>query len=566
MADNSQPVAYLSNLQHMAGARPGTPAPQAQGDGAVRASIDENGDLEADTDALGEHAAHQLMVSQAAPLQRKEDSAQGSGVVQRARADVFRGGAELEYRQGKMELEFGNIPDLEGTNLAAMKDMIRKGVKGIDVASLTSGEAPTNFGEADWSLTVETNVGSKLDADNKLPVEMELILGGPTGSPLSQLGGDEGAAARAATKIAALDENGVLAFDGAGNKIRDAYKSKIVKQGAAQQRLGDEDAADVPGYLNVSWNDMTVRGTWDADGTTPSNVGWGLQTTVGVPLSELSKVGASLADSGLTDTSEPKLPGGEEKITTDELLKAWNDVSNFTAPADPAEEQVRLRGRIMSGVREEFGAETEFDFENMEHARIMNDVIDAAEREKAAGIYQAIGVALGDNSDRRPSRGALDGLSMVIAAYLRGKNNGRDQGPKHQMQMVNKNPLNVIVNQVAEPMGGDYQRSLRRAVSAVIKSHASDTDMYRWVGKDLSVYAFANALAADDKDLVSENDIAYRSGQIGGLGDTMNPLGEMEGAEFDTAPIVELRDLGEKKPSEMQAVLDNLIERLNRVD
>ena len=111
-------------------------------------------------------------------------------------------------------------------------------------------------------------------------------------------------------------------------------------------------------------------------------------------------------------------------------------------------------------------------------------------------------------------------------------------------------------------------------LSRAVKVKASVLTSDRWTQRDLTMpdvntctreaaeqaYEMAG-VGADDIDLVAQYDTAYRSGQIGGLSD-LNVVEQAEG-ELGEAPIIEFRDLGDKKPSEMKAVFEKIITSLN---
>ena len=68
-------------------------------------------------------------------------------------------------------------------------------------------------------------------------------------------------------------------------------------------------------------------------------------------------------------------------------------------------------------------------------------------------------------------------------------------------------------------------------------------------------------MKADNVDLVVMYGAAYRSAQIGGLS-SLNDISESDSG-FDETPIIEFRDLGAKKPSEMKSVFEEIITKLD---
>src|SRR6185295_9702282 len=179
-------------------------------------------------------------------------------------------------------------------------------------------------------------------------------------------------------------------------------------------------------------------------------------------------------------------------------------------------------------------------------------------RELHGGLDEYVKQA-GSDENAAPSIAALDGLAKVLAAYVRGMNCGPDLGPKHTMKFVNKNPLQEIIKHAASNMGDGWYERLRDACVDLIQSTCAG--VYRWTGApELPVSDWAEAMKKSNVDLVARYDTAYRGSQIGGLS-SLNDVSE-QGGEFKEAPIIEFRDLGSKKPSEMKAVFEALINKL----
>ena len=476
-----------------------------------------------------------------------------SGPVQRIARDVYRGGAELEYRDGNAQLEFGNLPTTPEANEAAIKKLIRKGLKGIPIAAI-GAEDKTQLTGANWALTVETNAGTVLDEDNRISVVLELILGGPTGSTLAQL---EGAADEAAAAVESLATKKPLEFEGAGNRIRDAVIRKNHKVGQAQADIAKQEF-DEPVYgdehpLSQEWSGLTVTGVWTRGSAVPHDSPWGLQVTLGVPLADLAKAGAALKASGLTDTSKAQ-PGGD-----DVTWSAWDilDRMHKTEPLtqDPINEQ-----DLATMYNEAHG---EFDWQSEEHNQLLELLKAQYLAEQQTNLHAALEtqVKLGSEDNAAPSIAALDGLAKVLAAYVRGRNGGTAQGPKHTMKFVNKNPLPDVIAGAASNMGdGGWYERLRDACVDLVLSQDGGTDVYRWEDHELTLADWGAEMKHGNVDLVAKYDAAYRSSQIGGLS-SLNDVSQEPG-EFGTAPIIEFRDLGGKKPSEMRAVFAEIIAKI----
>ncbi len=477
--------------------------------------------------------------------------------VQRvSKGEVYKGGAELEYREGKAEMTFTDLPVAEGQTEEGTKKLIRSGMKGIDIKSISDQEKRLTGDH--WALTVETSTGTKLGPEGKMPVELELILGGPTGSTLNTLKTAAGAATEGITALDTGDES-TLDFGNAGNTIRDNVKSKKKARAKAKsliagpQRPEPQDPATKA--LALDWSGLRVRGTWDPQGKKPQDAPWGLQVTMGVPLDEIEAVGQALQAKSLTDTSEPK-PKTSEEVTWSaaDILEQWHKSKPLTAE-DLQEKDLRT---MFSERHNE-----EFDPESEDHVALLDSLYKEWRAEGTTSLHAALDkqVKGEDDSKAAPSLAVLDGLARVLAAYVRGMNQGSDQGPKHMMKFVNKNPLPAVIANAASTMPDSFYDDLRDACTDLVMSKAGSTAVYRWTGaEDLKVSDWGSAMKEKNIDLVAEYDKAYRSGQIGGLSE-LNIVGQGDDEPLK-APVIEFRDLGSKKPSEMKAVFEEIITKV----
>lgn len=478
-----------------------------------------------------------------------------SNTVQRVdKQDVYKGGAELEYRNGKAAMTFGNYPVTEGHDADEIKGLIRSGIKGLDISAIAGDKALKGD---NWALTVETSGKSSLDEAGKAGIDLELILGGPTGSTIRAL---KVAANAAATAIEALDTSGPLTFGAVGNTIRDNIKRKHGKKDKAKATINGSDYVE-PVYegadpLAQDWSGLSITGSWDPEGGKPQDQLWGLQVTMGVPLHEVASVGKALSDKALTDTSVAKPSQEDVTWSADDILDKWHAADSFT--------DAELNEKTLLQKWNDAYPNTAYDWESEEHQRLLAPLQRAWQQERTANLHSALDakVKLEDGGKAAPSLAALNGLASVLAAYVRGMNNGVDQGPKHQMQFVNKNPLPAVIKNAASTMPDSFYPGLRSACVDLVLSKDGGTAAYNWraAPKPLLVKDWGAKMKSDNVDLVAIYDAAYRSAQIGAV-TPLNDVSDTRG-EFSEAPIIEFRDLGAKKPSEMAAVFDEIIAKL----
>lgn len=477
--------------------------------------------------------------------QEQQLQQQQQEVESRKKKNVYKGGAELEYREGKAQMTFSNLP---AGDAAQIKGYIREGMKGIDISSIGQGQAPLKGNN--WALTVETCEGTTIDANGNIGVELELILGGPTGSTIAAL---KKAATESAEALKALDNIGNLHFGNIGNTIRDNVVNKYKKKAKA-------DGEEVPVYgqehpLGKDWSQLGITGTWDPQGGKPHEKGWGLQVTMAVPLGETHLIGQVLESKGLTDTSIAKPKEKEDIVWSGyDILDQWH--KNGNAPQGTVLNQQTML--------EKWNAKYDYDFnwENEDHNNKLQPLQDEFNAEKNQNLYQALQnkVQQTDQSKSAPSLATLNGLAKVLAAYVRGLNNGVGQGPKHNMQFVNKNPLPAVIQNAVSTMPASLYNEMRNACVDLILSKDGGTDAYHWRGKSLSLKDWGIAMKNKNTDLVAKNEVLYRSGQVGGLS-SLNDISKAQSEQKD-APIIEFRDLGSKKPSDMAALFDSIIAKL----
>jgi Domain of unknown function (DUF4157) len=492
------------------------------------------------------------------------------GVVQRARAkDVYKGGGELEYRSGEARLTFGNLGSVttEVYNEDTVKSMVRQGMKGIPIEAIGADEGvQTPLNGINWALTVETNSGTQLDEEGKINVVLELILGGPTGSTLEQL---KIASEEAATAVASLDTNNPVSFsNSAGNVIRDNIKSKYRKKGQALAQIENQDFAETiyadDHPLSKDWSGITINGTWDRAGSMPSTGNWGLQITLGVPLSELGKAQEALTAIGLPDVSRAKPSLGDEVVwSAQNILEEMHKTTSLTN--GPLNRQEAMELWNARSIEDRGGGEGTFNYENSKHVAWLDETMEAQNREKTTNLHEALDqqVKLTHSENSAPSLATLNGLCRVLAAYVRGMNGGPAQGPKHTMQFVNKNPLQDVIDNAARTMQGGnniwYTRLRNACVYMVMEGRTQNT--YNWQEHNLTVAAWGNAMNQGNIDLVSVYDKAYRSAQIGHLG-ALNDVSSVPG-KGGRAPIIEFRDLNNTQPSRMSEIFQNIIDTLD---
>lgn len=522
-------------------------------------AISDDQPLEREADLMGSKA-RRLEPTDMAPKSLRQATA--SGPVQRSAKDVYRGGAELEYRQGKAELTFGNLPTTPQADEAEIKKLVRQGLKGIPIKEIGTLQKTQLTGN-NWELTVETNKGTALDEHNKIRVVLELILGGPTGSTLEDLKTASDAAAQA---VAALDKKdgqdhpAAISFEGAGNKIKDAVIGKRKKIGKAKAGIKgeqfQEEAYAGQHPLALDWSNLTVNGQWDPDGEKPSEKPWGLQVTLGVPLADQAKAGGALAAKGLTDTSKPTV-GEEVSWSAKNILLKLDEKQNLVnQPIDFASAKQAFQDKY----------KVAYDEGSDDHqSKLINVVIPEMQEAKKNSIHAALDAAVKQDNqqNKAPSMATLDGLARVLAAYVRGKNNSAADGPKHNMKYVIKNPLQDVIANAASNMGdGGWYNRFRDACVDLILSTEGGLDKYNWTGQSLTLAEWGQRMKQGNVDLVAKYDAAYRSSQIGGLS-SLNDISDL-GGEFAAAPIIEFRDLGDKKPSEMRGVFEKIITEIEK--
>lgn len=133
---------------------------------------------------------------------------------------------------------------------------------------------------------------------------------------------------------------------------------------------------------------------------------------------------------------------------------------------------------------------------------------------------------------------ALNGLLHIINAYRRGFNNVNPQkGPKHEMVLVNKNPLPDIIKSLDEPE--NYDKWITLCAELIADDFIKNDDReVSWTGGSFTVSIWKNTLIQKKIDLMAVYEKAYRHGQVGGLPElnSAEPYGPVGVYEFRYMP------------------------------
>lgn len=150
----------------------------------------------------------------------------------------------------------------------------------------------------------------------------------------------------------------------------------------------------------------------------------------------------------------------------------------------------------------------------------------------------------------------IAGLAEIVSAYRRGLNCGPEQGPKHTMRMVNKNPLNKIVMSYNSLTPKTLETILHVCADMVVGSN--NTSNFNWVGIRLPVNKWNKKIKGNPSvDLAALYDGAYRHGQIG-------QIPEPNEAGVQAAPVFEFRELSSVKPFALEAIFRKLISDIDK--
>lgn len=224
-----------------------------------------------------------------------------SNFTQKTKSDIYRGGAELEYRSRKSALlKITTNQSLSNDE----KKFIRKGVKGIsfdsfiDKTNLVKKMQGTN-----WALTIETSIENSINDDNQMPITLELIIGGSHGSTINNL---INGAKDASIAIKSLNKEGIFTIENFGRIVYDNVRKKEERQKKADKIINNKELPYSSEIVLQNSNNISANIEWNPDKNAIENEKWGLQITMGVPLDEIYKVGQVLKTNSLNDTSEAK--------------------------------------------------------------------------------------------------------------------------------------------------------------------------------------------------------------------------------------------------------------------
>ena len=455
---------------------------------------------------------------------------------QLSKTDVYLGGAELEYRShGNIILKIGNNVPLSDDD----RKFIRKGIKGISLGLFIDKsdlKTKTQMQGRHWALTIETSINDEIDANGQMPVALELIIGGSHGATINDLitGSED-----AANTIESLDLNqgGIFTIENFGRKVCENVSKKEKRQIKAQKAI-DGTTFKKKSANQSKLNNLSAKVECNLNGKSIKDEKWGLQITMGIPLDEIHKVGHVLEKHLLTDTSS--IPYSSDCILTgSDIVKQWIGNQYY---------------RLI--INQKWNREQNQPFDNMnpEHIAKMDEI-------EKSSIPQFISKLSLTYKKQIPSLNTLDGLAKVIAAYIRGVNNPPQQGPKHLMKFVNKNPLQAVIANAVDGKGEKMYTDLKNTCVDIIISNAGVNSVYTWDGISLSITEWGKKMKENNIDLVALYDARYRSAQIGNL----SSLNDVESANtsFRKAPVIEYRDLGSITLSKMADIFRSLKEKID---
>lgn len=470
-------------------------------------------------------------------------------IIQRKLSDEVKGGAELEgSTSDAITLWLYNVPE------EITPKMLKRGIKGLGMKDIMhykdDKEIKHPLKGSEWELTVETTGTEvrelKTEKESKkrsieIDVEMELILGGPKGSSLTDLPKIAEAAGKA---VGVLQAPGLISFDEPGGKIKEAYEKLMTNW--QKEHLKRSEA---------NWEDIKMGGFWEK--SLSEKTTWGLQITLGVPLTKIKSVIAALEKAAKSTA-----------MTVPSKIVKSNEIplSALTKKLDELE------------VSKDKWRTTEWDF----------------------------------------SKDKLEGLCIVLSAYARAIDNPKESGPKKAMQLTPKNPLPQIVKDVSGANEVIYP-ALLEACAEVISDYAGDPEghVYQWddyteketipilktagSSKLLMAELFQrvssrNLGGLDEKsvmsetttkkdkmtssaklvkvtikewatqlkrgrDLVAEHEKRYRLGQVGGI----KLLNKTD--SYGNCPVIEYRDLNAipsgKISTQMPAIFEEIIKQID---
>lgn len=524
--------------------------------------------------------------------------------VQRRKSDFYKGGAELECNSKEAELQF------EGSN-SWDPDLLYEGIKGV---SLDHSDPDLNVlpdsvmvKGNNWNLTVELMGfdAQKIKDMRKTSITLELIIGGPTGTKLSEL---PRVAEEAAEQIAKLDS-------AQGKKLTFRFDEQVF-QTVADNVIGHQ--------ASHAERKMKVIET-----KYPS-----LYSSLGLPISDLSQLIQKIDEiCGPKDPANISIKHLQKKEDGVEVPGVPPPLSEHAllpppAPAPPppptpaAPFPTRVPTHSASSKSKIVSEGTDSRHDQKEVCIILEQIREDLEKKKKAeelketsqfsmlsevkipigglsavdwGLQVTLGIPINEipgmitnllNVTKAPIFSKeeywstisgeelesqlehkcqsvqesellrhmkemadwdsyLGGLAEIISAYRRGINNNLNDGPKHTMRLVNKNPLDQVIMKM-EGLSEDGKKFiLHTCVDMIV--NGNDCAQWNWVGATLSVKEWSAKMKADPPvDLVSVYDGAYRHGQIGQL----SSLNENEeGAR--QVPVFEFRNLSSIKISEL---------------
>ncbi|MDE6620286.1 MAG: hypothetical protein K2K74_07335 [Lachnospiraceae bacterium] len=487
---------------------------------------------------------------------QEELSGEDNAPIQCRKSDFYRGGAELEHKGNCAELEFG----FEGAEKWP-PDLLREGIKGVSFDHVMVNENKIGLHGADWNLTVELmgfNPAS-IESAQKTAITLELIVGGPTGTKLSEL---PKAAEKAAEEIKKMDGHGgkelIFAFN---EKVFQTVADNIIRHYESQAEgkmkvIKEMYPALYSEYQCAASRFITSHQKGDDTETCISSTAPPLPPT----LEQRSQTEShGLLSSKKSDQDMGDLEKGLEMLRlVAEDLKKNQKVEMLKKSKFSMAAKVKLPTGALSGV--DWGLQVTMGIPVTDIPGMIEKLLELTGTTRAFSDTESnhtvseemLRHKLQSHNYQKAYDHYLKGLAEIISAYRRGLACAESAGPKHSMRLVNKNPLDkIILNMEAVGTSEERQAILETCVDMI--SYNNENLEWNWEGAKLSVKDWSQKMKGESPvDLVSVYDRAYRHGQIG-------QLSELNEAGMWQVPVFEFRELSSIKLDQLRPLFEQVV-------
>lgn len=536
-------------------------------------------------------------------VKTEKKSCQGSvPVIQLRRSNYYRGGAEAEIQDCSLNFEFNSNISENHSLIPA----IREAIKGMHPDKID--DKPLHGLHDNWALTLETygSISPKGKNTYAFSAASELIIGGPSGLKISEL---PDIVQEAYSSLKKINNTQNIDFgENFSRQIIDKIKRDHDKRTDALQTilsLKPSTLINIPHDSNILPSDSFLT---ELDALTEIEQPTERKAAINKLLAQANEKQKSIRKNRSNKLSDllTQISNINEKGN---LRSAFNnETQKILSPLNQIISYLERQHAILNNISAKLEPQTTTNLDNLtlvtsQNSSFSKSLCKIADQPMMIQVTLGIPLSMFNTASKalagnKPSAdhpgilesakyhyhststnypditrsqlinkmkqyhltlesNSLTGLLHIINAYRRGLNNTNPhKGPKHEMVLVNKNPLPNVIESLDEPEDFDTWITLCADLIADDFIQNGDKEV-SWTKSSFMVSEWKNAIIKHKIDLIALYEKAYRHGQVGGL-PKLNPA-----SPYDPVAVYEFRDMPNLTLPELQSRFTQLAANIN---